>query len=72
MRERLGSVSSYAALDELLALLDPSEPYPTDQLGTPRGRQGTPRKVVLPDGWLSSRELTAPLAAGAEDATSGG
>ena len=72
VRERLGSVSSYAALDELLALLDPSEPYPVDQLGTPRGRQGTPRKVVLPDGWLRSRELTAPLAAGAEDATSGG
>ncbi|MGH3474731.1 MAG: tRNA dihydrouridine synthase DusB [Aeromicrobium sp.] len=72
VRERLGSVSSYAALDELLAVLEPSEPYPTDQLGTPRGRQGTPRKVVLPDGWLNSRELTAPLAAGAEDATSGG
>jgi nifR3 family TIM-barrel protein len=72
VRERLGTVSSYAALDELLSLLDPSEPYPVDQLGTPRGRQGTPRKVVLPDGWLHSRELTAPLAAGAEDATSGG
>jgi nifR3 family TIM-barrel protein len=72
VRERLGTVSSYAALDELLALLDLSEPYPVDQLGTPRGRQGTPRRVVLPDGWLSSRALTTPLAAGAEDATSGG
>ncbi|MGI9084271.1 MAG: tRNA dihydrouridine synthase DusB [Aeromicrobium sp.] len=72
VRERLGSVSSYAALDELLTLLDPAEPYPVDQLGTPRGRQGTPKKVALPDGWLRSRELTAPLAAGAEDATSGG
>ena len=72
VRERLGSISSYAALDELLDQLDPSEPYPVDQLGAPRGRQGTPRKVVLPDGWLRSRELTAPLAAGAEDATSGG
>jgi nifR3 family TIM-barrel protein len=72
VRERLGTVSSYAALEELLATLDPSEPYPVDQLGTPRGRQGSPRKVTLPEGWLGSRELTAPLAAGAEDATSGG
>jgi len=72
VRERLGTVSSYAALDELLSLLDASESYPVDQLGTPRGRQGTPRKVVLPDGWLDSRELTTPLAVGAEDATSGG
>jgi nifR3 family TIM-barrel protein len=72
VRTRLGTVSSYAALDELLDLLDPSEPYPVDQLGSPRGRQGTPRKVTLPDGWLRSRELTSPLDAGAEDATSGG
>ncbi len=72
VRERLGSVSSYAALDELLARLDPSEPYPVTQLGIPRGRQGTPKTVRLPDGWLSSRELTAPLAAAAEDGTSGG
>jgi tRNA-dihydrouridine synthase len=72
VRSRLGTVSSYAALDALLDELDPSEPYPVDQLGTPRGRQGSPRKVVLPDGWLTSRELTAPLSAAAEDATSGG
>jgi hypothetical protein len=72
VRERLGTVSSYAALDELLARLDPAEPYPVDQLGIPRGRQGTPRKVVLPEGWLSSRTLAAPLAADAEDGTSGG
>jgi nifR3 family TIM-barrel protein len=72
VRERLGTISSYAALDELLALLDPGEPYPVDQLGRPRGRQGSPRSVRLPDGWLESRELEAPLSAAAEDATSGG
>jgi nifR3 family TIM-barrel protein len=72
VRSRLGTVSSYAALDVLLDELDPSEPYPVDQLGTPRGRQGSPRKVVLPEGWLTSRELAAPLAADAEDGTSGG
>lgn len=72
VRSRLGTVSSYAALDALLDELDPSEPYPVDQLGAPRGRQGSPRKVVLPDGWLASRELATPLSAAAEDATSGG
>jgi nifR3 family TIM-barrel protein len=72
VRERLGTISSYAALDELLAMLDPAEPYPVDQLGRPRGRQGTPKSVRLPDGWLDSRELAAPLSAAAEDATSGG
>ncbi len=71
-RSRLGMVSSYAALDELLALLDPTEPYPLAELGTPRGRQGTPKRVSVPDGWLDSREINAPLDARAEDATSGG
>jgi nifR3 family TIM-barrel protein len=72
LREHLGTVSSYAALDALLAQLDPAEPYPIDQLGVPRGRQGSPRKVVLPDGWLQSRELAGELDPAAEDATSGG
>jgi nifR3 family TIM-barrel protein len=72
VRERLGTVSSYAALDDLLALLDPTEPYPVDQLGRPRGRQGRAKRVVLPDGWLQSRELVGPLDPSAEDATSGG
>ena len=72
LRARLGTVSSYAALDALLADLDPSEPYPVDQLGTPRGRQGSPRRVALPDGWLDSREMTGSVDPAAEDATSGG
>lgn len=72
IRESLGQVSSYAALDALLAELDPSEPYPTEQLGRPRGRQGSPRKVNLPEGWLASRELAGAIDAAAEDATSGG
>lgn len=72
VRDRLGRISSYAALDELLAELDPSEPFPVGELGLPRGRQGSPKKVVLPDGWLESREMCGSLDAGAEDATSGG
>jgi len=71
VRERLGLVSSLAALDDLLAELDPSEPYPRAELGTPRGRQGSPKRVVLPDGWLDDARY-ARLDATAELATSGG
>ncbi len=50
LRHRLALVSSLAALDELLADLDPSAEFPAGELGTPRGRQGSPRRVVLPRG----------------------
>ena len=72
VRERLGSVSSHAALESLLDELDPDEPYPVGQLGVPRGRQGSPRKVVLPEGWLQSRLLVGEMDPSAEDPTSGG
>jgi len=35
-----------------MAELDPAEPFPVTELGSPRGRQGSPRRVVLPEGWL--------------------
>ncbi len=72
VRSRLGKVSSYAALDELLADLDLQEPFPVSELGRPRGRQGTPKRVVVPEGWLDSREVDGELDPAAEDATSGG
>jgi len=57
VRSQLGMVSSYAALDALLESLDADEPFPIAELGRPRGRQGTPRSsVVLPQGWLHSRD----------------
>ncbi|MGZ4429032.1 MAG: tRNA dihydrouridine synthase DusB [Nocardioidaceae bacterium] len=56
LRNSLALVSSLAALDELLARLDPAEPFPVQELGTPRGRQGSPRHVVLPEGWLDDRD----------------
>jgi nifR3 family TIM-barrel protein len=52
IRQQLGLVTSLAGLDALLASLDPHEPYPRDELGSPRGRQGTPKAVALPQGWL--------------------
>jgi nifR3 family TIM-barrel protein len=56
LRRNLGLVSSLADLDRMLAELDPSEPFPVSELGTPRGRQGSPRRVVLPEGWLDDTD----------------
>ncbi|QZY30798.1 tRNA dihydrouridine synthase DusB [Nocardioides coralli] len=73
LRRSLALVDSLAALDGLLADLDPDEPFPVSELGAPRGRQGSPRaRVVLPEGWLedtdgsgvSLREETAEVTGG--------
>ena len=73
LRHSLALVDSLAGLEALLHELDPTEEYPVGELGTPRGRQGAPRKrVVLPDGWLDDTDGTGcTIAEGAED-TSGG
>src|SRR4051812_18958391 len=68
LRHSLALVDSLGALDVLLADLDPDEPFPVSELGSPRGRQGSPReRVVLPEGWLddvdgSSLRLTEDTA----------
>jgi nifR3 family TIM-barrel protein len=56
LRQSLGLVSTLADLDRLLERLDPAEPFPVAELGTPRGRQGSPRRVVLPEGWLDDTD----------------
>jgi nifR3 family TIM-barrel protein len=59
LRHSLALVDSLASLDALLDELDPDEPFPVTELGTPRGRQGSPRhKVVLPEGWLDDTDGT--------------
>jgi nifR3 family TIM-barrel protein len=59
LRHSLALVDSLAALDALLAGLDPDEPFPVAELGTPRGRQGSPReRVVIPEGWLDDTDGT--------------
>lgn len=71
-RHDLGQVSTFEELDALLATLDPDAPFPAQELGRARGRQGTPRrKVAMPHGWLGSRTLDDDLA-GAEIDASGG
>jgi nifR3 family TIM-barrel protein len=58
LRRSLGLVTSLAELDRMLAELDPEEQFPVAELGTPRGRQGSPRRVVLPEGWLDDTDGT--------------
>jgi nifR3 family TIM-barrel protein len=72
LRHSLGLVSSLADLDRLLADLDPEEPFPESVLGTPRGRQGSPRRVVLPEGWLEDADGSGTHLVEDTDAGSGG
>jgi nifR3 family TIM-barrel protein len=70
LRRALGMVSTFAELDDQLARLDPDAPFPPDADG-PRGRQGSPGRVVLPDGWLDD-PMDPAVPADAELAHSGG
>jgi nifR3 family TIM-barrel protein len=59
LRARLATVESLAQLDELLATLDWTQPYPGEAAEGQRGRAGSPKVPSLPDRWLESRELDA-------------
>ena len=59
LRARLATVESLEQLDELLATLDWTLPYPGADAEGQRGRAGSPKRTVLPDGWLDSRTLGA-------------
>jgi nifR3 family TIM-barrel protein len=70
LRRELGMIDGLERLDELLAQLDHDLPFPADADG-PRGRQGSPGHVTLPEGWLDDPEDdTVP--AGADVMHSGG
>ncbi|RVW00737.1 tRNA dihydrouridine synthase DusB [Rhodococcus xishaensis] len=70
LRNSLARVSSLVELEDLLGRLDPTVPFPADAEG-PRGRQGSPAAVALPDGWLDDPEDTL-VPAGADIMHSGG
>jgi nifR3 family TIM-barrel protein len=72
VRAPLGMVSTLAELDALLARLDPAQPFPITEIGAPRGRQGSPRAVVLPHGWLDDADGATVSLANAELGISGG
>ncbi|EOM74370.1 tRNA dihydrouridine synthase DusB [Rhodococcus rhodnii] len=70
LRSSMSLVSNLTELDDLLSRLDPTVPFPKDAEG-PRGRQGSPGNVALPDGWLDDPEDDS-VPAGAELMHSGG
>ena len=75
VRQPLGTVTSLAELDSLLAQINPDQDF-NDEVGTgPRGRTSGERRPALPDGWLETCELTESDRANvsiAEFSTSGG
>ncbi|MGI8434823.1 MAG: tRNA dihydrouridine synthase DusB [Nocardioidaceae bacterium] len=71
LRRALALVDTMATLERLLAQLDTAELFPVAELGTPRGRQGSPRRVALPEGWLRTRDDLA-VSSDAELGVSGG
>ncbi|MCY7396500.1 MAG: tRNA dihydrouridine synthase DusB [Nocardioides sp.] len=72
-RRSLGLVSTLSDLDALLAELDPSEEFPASALGSPRGRQGSPRsRVALPEGWLEDTDGSSWAATEDVSETTGG
>jgi len=75
LRAQLATVESLAQLGDFLGELDYSEPYPGDGVEGPRGRQGSPKRTSLPEGWLDSQELSPQQQQnlrGAEVESSGG
>ncbi|MDR1824048.1 MAG: tRNA dihydrouridine synthase DusB [Bifidobacteriaceae bacterium] len=49
------AIGSLADLERLFGLLDLDAPYPGEAAEGPRGRRGSERTPVLPEGWLASR-----------------
>ena len=70
LRRALAMVKTLDELDSLLSQLDGAVPFP-DAASGPRGRQGSPTRVALPEGWLTDPDdCTVP--AGADVMHSGG
>jgi hypothetical protein len=60
VRAALGQVSSLSELELLLGQVDPTQPYPLSQIGTPRGRSNPLHRVHLPAGWLDDQDGVTP------------
>src|ERR1700730_15975082 len=64
LRRALAMVKTLDELDSLLDRLDGDVPFPDAATG-PRGRQGSPARVALPEGWLTDPDdCTVPAGAG--------
>jgi nifR3 family TIM-barrel protein len=72
LRQRLMQVVALAELEDVLAAIDRSLPYPPEAMRVPRGKTGGTQKVTLPDGYLDSLDDDTPPGILAEAADSGG
>jgi nifR3 family TIM-barrel protein len=72
LRQRLMQVVALAELEDVLAAVDRSLPYPPEAMRVPRGKTSGTQKVALPDGYLDSLDDDTPPGILAEIADSGG
>lgn len=63
LRRALALVDTIAEMDAIFATMDADAPYPGEGAEGPRGRAGSPKRTVLPQGWLDSRTVAADDAA---------
>jgi nifR3 family TIM-barrel protein len=70
LRQQFALVDTVSQIEDLVAQLDHDAPFPADAEG-PRGRQGSPGKVTLPEGWLDDPDDRA-VPIGADVMHSGG
>jgi len=70
LRRAMALVKTRDELNSLLDKLDQTAPFPA-AAGGPRGRQGSPARVALPEGWLTDRDDYA-VPVGADVMHSGG
>lgn len=71
LRRALALVKTRDELDRLLGRLDREVPFPPAAQG-PRGRQGSPGSVALPEGWLDDPDDCTVPAGAEDDGSSGG
>jgi len=62
VRQALGTVTTLAELDALLAEIDPDQDFDAQVGSGPRGRTSGGRRPTLPDGWLDSPFLSTDQA----------
>jgi nifR3 family TIM-barrel protein len=72
LRAHLTHVATLAELAEVLAGVDPAEPFPAAAMRVPRGKRSGRQRVVLPEGYLDRLDDDTPPGPEAEDPTSGG
>ena len=67
-RRELGLISRLEDLESLLATIETNQVLPPEVATAPRGRTTPHRSVALPDGWLSSPDLTPAQQAAVHEA----